>query len=93
MLVKDLGNITERRICSVPRGSWRWENKYSIGSYSPRPTKDGRFVWDGRCPRKGMGVGIAKRNLPHGMGHGSLYNIECTQMINKLRDEIYSFDW
>lgn len=37
--------MTVQRIVSRPRGSWKFQDAFTIATYTPHRTRDGRWVW------------------------------------------------
>ncbi len=41
-----LEQLTQKRIVTAPRGSWKWQDAYRVAEYRPRKCKNGRIVWE-----------------------------------------------
>lgn len=48
---------TTRRICTRPRGAWKWQDAYAVTTYTIRRTRDLHYAW--ACYARGP-----KRSLP-----------------------------
>ena len=62
------------RVVSVPRGSWRWQNAYTISHYQPYRTRDGRWIWRSIGRQRGKWSAPQLRRAGISLDHGSLHN-------------------
>lgn len=81
--------LTCTAIVTCPRGSWRWQSAYKVVRYTPRQTKDGRWIW------ASANVVVGKSSLPQlrRMGWdgpvGGMHNVPLTpeEVLQYTRDK------
>lgn len=61
-------DLAPKRIVTVPRGSWKWQNAYRVVEYRVHKTNKGKYIWQFHQAITG------KHSLPQlrRMGHGGL---------------------
>lgn len=58
-------------LCSIPQGSWRWQNAFQINIYGIRRNKNGKLIWFrcGSFSGKMSMPQIRKRGYGYDYGH------------------------
>ena len=62
------------RIVTRQRGSWRWQDAYSVAWYNPHNTRDGRWIWRSIGHSGKLSMPQIRRSVYRHLGVGSLHN-------------------
>lgn len=70
-----INQTEEIRIVHRARGSWKWQEAYTVSAYRPQVLKNGKKVWRfaGNLTRKMSAPQIAQSQFA-AIPHGSLHN-------------------
>lgn len=81
----DFKPLVKRTIVTLPRGSWRWQDAYTVQMYRPEMLKNGQWVW------KAQGSGVGKSSMPRlrrlgfgSLSRGSLHNTRLIETGDKV---------